>query len=184
MAQDYKVTAVSPDPKEWSGQYGPMKTYRMKLEGVDDVVEVNKKAESPAPTRGEELYGEIQPNGQYASKFKSIRKDFAFGSARDNKTYKDNSDGMRQGMCINNAAAYISDHTTGILSEKEWAQKVHDYANELYLLGDLGKSGSQGTPQASQSTATNEDKSSPAASEDVVDNDIGDEPINLDDIPF
>lgn len=52
--------------------------------------------------------------------------------------YKDNSDGMRQGMCFNNAANYVNALTLE-LTEEDWAKTVYGYANALYLLGDLGK---------------------------------------------
>lgn len=52
-----------------------------------------------------------------------------------------NSDGMRQGMCINNASAYVN-ATTGeekFVNPTEWAKAVFAYANALYALGDLGQ---------------------------------------------
>lgn len=51
---------------------------------------------------------------------------------------KDNSDGMRQGMCINNAANYVNSlEFKKALTDKEWAELVHSYATALYVLGDL-----------------------------------------------
>lgn len=48
---------------------------------------------------------------------------------------KERSDGMRQGMCINNAAEYVKQIEK--LDPKEWAATVHAYAQELYLVSDL-----------------------------------------------
>lgn len=54
------------------------------------------------------------------------------------RSYKDNSDGMRQGMCINNAANYVNSlEFPKALTDREWAVLVHDYASALYVLGDL-----------------------------------------------
>lgn len=76
------------------------------------------------------------------------------------KTYVDNSDGQRQGMCINNAANFIN-ATEGPMKPSEWAKKVHDYAAALYTLGDLTNSGSQGA--ATSHSETKAEKSGPAA---------------------
>lgn len=52
--------------------------------------------------------------------------------------YRDNSDGMRQGMCINNAANYVNSlEFPKALTDREWAELVHSYATALYILGDL-----------------------------------------------
>lgn len=49
----------------------------------------------------------------------------------------DNSDGMRQGMCINNAANYVNSSNQQAISAEQWANMVHSYASALYTLGDL-----------------------------------------------
>ena len=53
--------------------------------------------------------------------------------------YKDNSDGMRQGMCFNNAAAYVLNVSPEPLSPNEWAKAVNSYAQALYLVSELSK---------------------------------------------
>lgn len=75
MPEAYKVTAVKPEPKQWSGAYGPMLTYEVMLEGHEVPVEVNKKPESPAPQKGDELYGDINRT-EYGDKFKGAPKPF------------------------------------------------------------------------------------------------------------
>lgn len=58
--------------------------------------------------------------------------------ARSYVPRKDNSDGMRQGMCINNAANYVNSlEFPKALTDREWAELVHSYATALYVLGDL-----------------------------------------------
>ena len=53
------------------------------------------------------------------------------------RVYKDNSDGMRQGMCFNNAANYVEAISPEPLAPADWARAVKAYAQALYLLGDL-----------------------------------------------
>lgn len=53
---------------------------------------------------------------------------------------RDNSDGMRQGMCINNAANQVAaaQKVTGkVLGTDVWADVVFEYAQALYAKGDL-----------------------------------------------
>ena len=108
-----------------------------------------------APEVGKTIDGEI--NG---GKFKKIKKEFTpqaeaapstQGGAKSSPRppYKDNSDGMRQGMCINNAANYVNGlEFENALTDAEWAKTVFSYANALYRLGDLTKAqeGSQDVP--------------------------------------
>lgn len=51
--------------------------------------------------------------------------------------YKDNSDGMRKGMAINNAATYVNLISPEPLAPKDWAKAVTAYARELYLVSEL-----------------------------------------------
>jgi hypothetical protein len=61
------------------------------------------------------------------------------------------SDGQRQGMCINNAANYVNAQATELVDDLKWAQTVWKYANALYLMGDLGK-----TPEVAPAESTGE----------------------------
>jgi hypothetical protein len=76
-------------------------------------------------------------------KFKKFKKEYNPQTADSSKpagksTYKDNSDGMRQGMCMNNAANYVATlEFPKALTDTEWAKLVYGYANALYVLGDL-----------------------------------------------
>jgi hypothetical protein len=76
-----------------------------------------------------------QPNQNSSGSASSVS---ATAPSNAKPAYRDNSDGMRQGMCINNAANWVNETTKGIdVSPREWAQLVHEHANELYRLGDL-----------------------------------------------
>ena len=94
-----------------------------------------------APAVGKEIDGEIS-NG----KFKKIRKEWTPNAADPDPkpvtgakpAYKDNSDGMRQGMCFNNAANFVNTLVfEKTLTDREWADLTFAYAQALYLKGDL-----------------------------------------------
>lgn len=74
----------------------------------------------------------------------------------------------------------------GRLQSRMWEQegqkrsKVEVNAQDVTFLGGPGDGGSGGAPAAAGAGATNSDKKK----DDVVIEDIGDQPINLDDIPF
>ena len=92
------------------------------------------------PEVGSTVDGEI-----VAGKFKKIKKEYtpqaeaAPGApAAAKPAWKDNSDGMRQGMCFNNAANYVATlEFPQALTDAEWAQTVFAYAQALYRMGDL-----------------------------------------------
>ena len=52
---------------------------------------------------------------------------------------KDNSDGMKQGMCFNNAAQYVASISPEPLSPNDWAKAVYAYAQSLYSMSDLNQ---------------------------------------------
>jgi hypothetical protein len=85
---------------------------------------------------GQKINGEI--NGSKFKKDKTPPPDEKPTSSPSNRGRYD-SDGQRQGMCVNNAANYVNEHSSDIVAPKVWAKTVHEYATELYLLGDLGQ---------------------------------------------
>lgn len=88
------------------------------------------------PEAGLKLEGEI--NGSKFKKHKSAPTTETPNNSQSNRSRYD-SDGQRQGMCINNAANYVAQKSSGIEQPEVWAKTVWQYANALYLLGDLGK---------------------------------------------
>jgi hypothetical protein len=107
-----------------------------------------------APEVGKQIEGEIT-NG----KFKKIRKEWKpqddaggsspSGGSQPRTPYKDNSDGMRQGMCFNNAANFVNTLVfEKTLTDREWADLTFAYAQALYRKGDLNV-----TPEGSQEEA-------------------------------
>jgi hypothetical protein len=78
-------------------------------------------------------------NGSSASSADSSPASSSPASSTSSRpSYEDNRDGMRQGMCINNAANYVNALSfDNALTDHEWAQTVFSYATALYALGDL-----------------------------------------------
>lgn len=82
MPKDFLV--IKADHKEdWSGQYGPMKTYSLELEeapqgsGIVEQVEINQKPTTTPPQPGETLHGDITPNRNpdFPPRFKKVMQD-------------------------------------------------------------------------------------------------------------
>lgn len=136
----YTIKSVMPTGKT-SQMYGT--EYYIQFNEVDKAFPLWFKQD---PAVGSELEGEI--NG---SKFKKVKKEWKedqSSQSQSNPTtssptgtkpaYKDNSDGMRQGMCFNNAANYVNSLDFGKpLTDSEWARTVFAYAQALYRMGDL-----------------------------------------------
>jgi len=116
--------------------------------GVEYYIQFEEDAGSYAlwfktePKPGQEIDGNID-----GSKFKKVKKEWkpdGKGGAVNptekkwTPVRKDNSDGQRQGMCLNNAANYVNTlEFKKALTDREWAELVHSYATALYVLGDL-----------------------------------------------
>lgn len=81
----HKITAVSPDTKDFTTKSGfNLRAYQIKLEGHDYPISLNQKPETPAPQIGQELNGEIEtgnfPDGALYYRFK---KTSSFGGGKD-----------------------------------------------------------------------------------------------------
>lgn len=71
----YTILKVSEQPpKTWEGSFGPMETYKVMLEGVDEPVEINRKPGN-VPKVAESIYGEVNST-EYGYKFKPEKKPF------------------------------------------------------------------------------------------------------------
>jgi single-strand DNA-binding protein len=141
------------------------------------------------------------PNGQNVTNF----------SLALNRAYKDQSGEWQEvtdyidivcwGPLAERVAQYLSKGrrclVQGRLQSRSWEQdgqkrnKVEVLANDVTFLDSRGGGDEGGAPASSGSgaSASSADDSKPAPSkktkkDDVVIEDIGDEPINLDDIPF
>lgn len=66
---DYKIEAVANEVRSYTTQYGDMKSYKVKLPGVNDAVEVSQKASTPPPVAGDTLTGTVE-SSSFGPKFK------------------------------------------------------------------------------------------------------------------
>lgn len=69
--KDYVISAVSEETKPISTQFGSLIVYKIKLERETDVISLNQKPETPAPTVGQKLFGHLEPS-PYGMKFKKV----------------------------------------------------------------------------------------------------------------
>lgn len=137
------------------------------------------------------------PNGQSVTSF----------SLALNRSYKDSSGEWQEatdyidivcwGPLAERVAQYLSKGrrslVQGRLQSRSWEQdgqkrsKVEVLANDVTFLDSRGAGDQESGAAGGQNDAPSDDKPKPskkAKKEDVVIEDIGDEPINLDDIPF
>lgn len=151
QSKDYKLTYAEKLPGE--DNYGNV-TVAAKFEGEADSAlwRVSPKTlDMLVP--GFEVYGHIEEKESKAGNLylKFVRdknpepadsRPQAKSGTSHNKSYpkKDNSDGMRQGMCINNATAYVNSEPRidgQHITPELWAERVFEFANALYRKGDL-----------------------------------------------
>lgn len=123
----YTIKAVQP-----TGKSDPKYGNEYMVQFNEDMRTVKMSRQQP-PVVGAEEQGEIKENA-YGAYFK---KDSNFQGGFKGGARKDNSDGMRQGMCINNAAAYVASVAPEPQAPEAWADAVFKYATALYRKGDL-----------------------------------------------
>ena len=143
MAEKYTVQTAMPTGQQ-SPQFGT--EFHVKFAESEQTFKLWYK--NP-PTQGQEVYGTID-----GWKFKKEKKEWnpssnsapaaqgapsTQGTSSGFTRSRDNSDGQRQGMCINNAAAFVNNNAPNGIEAKDWAKMVHAYATALYRLGDLTK---------------------------------------------
>lgn len=134
MSEKYTIATAMPTGKN-SPTYGV--EYYIKFAESEETFKLWYKT---PPTEGQVQEGEID-----GWKFKKVKKEFISNETKTGekpkRTYgaveKDKQDGMRQGMCFNNAAAYVNSQTADPQVAEVWANTVWQYARALYVLGDL-----------------------------------------------
>jgi single-strand DNA-binding protein len=144
-------------------------------------------------TRDPEL--RTTPNGTNVCSFSLALNRSYKGANGDWQEATDYIDVVAWGPLGERVAQYLSKGrpalVNGRLQSRSWEQdgnkrsKVEVIAQDVTFLGGPGGGGSATVNSASESAAEGSPKkSSKKDKEDVVIEDIGDEPINLDDIPF
>jgi single-strand DNA-binding protein len=143
-------------------------------------------------TRDPEL--RTTPNGTNVCSFSLALNRSYKGANGDWQEATDYIDVVAWGPLGERVAQYLSKGrpalVNGRLQSRSWEQdgnkrsKVEVVAQDVTFLGGPGGGGSATVNSASESAAEGSPKKSSKKEEDVVIEDIGDEPINLDDIPF
>jgi hypothetical protein len=183
---DYKITAVSQTVREYDTKFGAMKSYKLKLEGVEEAVELGQKASTPSPAIGDVLSGTIDTSGGYGPKFK--------------KEFNQQSGGGSGRSFGGGGSKHVADPFTMFLSyAKDLVVALQEtsgfdaakYQELLKATLEGGKALYNGRPGADTSAPTT---NSPISGDDLVKSWGGKEvetvddamnaPLNIDDIPF
>jgi single-strand DNA-binding protein len=145
-------------------------------------------------TRDPEL--RATPNGQQVCSFSLALNRSYKGSDGNWQEATDYIDVVAWGPLGERVAQYLSKGrpclVNGRLQSRSWEQdgqkrsKVEVVAQDVTFLGGASEGGGGGNGGGYQAKSSDSGSSKPAAKkkDDVVIEDIGDEPINLDDIPF
>jgi single-strand DNA-binding protein len=143
-------------------------------------------------TRDPEL--RTTPNGASVCSFSLALNRSYKGANGDWQEATDYIDVVAWGPLGERVAQYLSKGrpclVNGRLQSRSWEQdgnkrsKVEVVAQDVTFLGGPGGGGSGAVNSVSEAAAEGSPKKSSKKEEDVVIEDIGDEPINLDDIPF
>lgn len=142
MAQDYEVEFTK--RLDGEDQYGNV-TDSVRFVGESDSA-LWRHAPSTDVSNGTKVYGtisdEVSQGGKAYRKFKKEQREDGTPQTSGKPAFTggrkpDNSDGMRQGMCINNGAQYVANNYAELTPEA-YAKKVEAYARELYKI-DLTK---------------------------------------------
>lgn len=135
MPKEYTIEKVSPKTKEWSGQFGDMVTYYVKFPNNDEVIEMNKKPDSPAPKAGDKVYGEIKQT-EFGYRFHSAKQPQtkSFGKSKEEQW------SIMRMNALTNAVSYVGageDKKTDPEQVLEIAEKFYAW---LVVTGDKDKS--------------------------------------------
>jgi hypothetical protein len=180
MAQAYVIKSVKKG-NEWQNSYGTFQSYGLVLDGVGEPVQLSKKVPvNQEPAVGDELYGSLElmtsAKGTNYYKFKSEQRPEAPSEAKSTSTgYQklgQDPDGMYRCNALNNATS-----ASGPEASKE---HILDMAEDFYQWLKHGK----------QENANMEDPKRPwdklgKPKDDVVlDDTLGDYPVDINDIAF
>lgn len=172
----FKIAAVSQEVRTFTTQYGEMKSYKLKLDGVDAVVEIAQKSTTPAPVAGSEITGTIDYTGQYGPKFKKERPAFgggapAGGGGGSKPAYQPKDDKAIQAMWSIGQAVTAVGPIDPAKKQKldEYANSVYEVAVELFNMVALVKDNEEKpAEQATEVVPIDEDKQPTMAELDAV----------------
>lgn len=192
VAQEYKITRISQDPpREWNNPKGGTIYYKkVMLEGWDKPVSIGKKSPDALKV-GDTVYGTIEIAAGYPEdKFKAEQNpNYGGGSGGQGqgaprREYVDHHEDIKAQWSIGQAVQLLKD------SDKTPSnQSIELWADTFYAMVERVKNGEK--PQEAPKTVVPE----PIDNDDAevrslvskgiqAQDDLGEEPINIDDIPF
>lgn len=183
MAQQYKVTQVVERDK-WGNDFGEFQTYAVKFEDSEEWVKWNRKLKDgkvEAPKVGDEVFGKIE-----GGKFSLEKKDGFSSPRRDFTPRPDHHEEIKAQWAIGQSLSKFEQNCYQAMGadRQTLLDNIEDFAKELYAMVDKVKgtqSTTSGYEKAKQTRAKLDDE--PEEPDEVI-TDIGDEPIDLKDIPF
>ena len=123
---EHKISAVSEKVDTWQSNYGEMKSYYVQFEGNAEAVKINQKPDTPAPTVGQILTGDIVAD-KFGKKFQKAAKPgftVSGGSQSSEPPKQIDNDSMYRCNALNNAVAFVN-----VKSETD---NVLNWADEFY----------------------------------------------------
>lgn len=175
---EFKINAVSQEVRSFETKFGQMKSYKLKLEGVESVVELAQKDTTPAPVQGQTLTGSIDYTGQYGPKFKKEAPAFGGGGGGGSKpSYQPKDEKAIQAMWAIGQAVSAVGPIDPEDPVSEYGISLKNVAVELFRLVDEVKTGN--TDVATEQTVIPTED----AFNTMPGNDF-DKPVDLADIPF
>lgn len=137
MAQNYTVQFAN--KLDGQDQYGNV-TYSVQFQGEQGSCLVRVRGDRTI-NPGDTMFGRIdeltgRTSGKPYRKFTREQQDQQTPQATT--PHKEGGAGAKQGMCLNNAAAYLTAVGSEKLSPQDFAKEVESYARELYEI-DLTK---------------------------------------------
>lgn len=196
---DYKVLKVSSqEPKTYDGPNGTVFYIKCMLDGHDKPVSIGKKSPN-AIKEGDTVSGEITATQYETDKFTAEKKAFTPGFTKEPR----DNDRIVAQWAIGQATTFVLAYNQSTMPAEhlieEWANKyyamVERVKNPQGLKADGGLREPSGLEKARAQAQAIKQKTSepvevPESNDDVNSmvaagiDDYGDEPINLDDIPF
>lgn len=173
---EYKIQAVSTETRQYDTKFGPMISYKLKLEGHDTPVELGQKSTTPAPQEGQTLNGHIEET-QYGPKFK---KEQAFGGGGGGFTQSPAATSQKtgggtqthQGTIGDNSPftmylSYAKDIAVALITAGKGTIDQDKYAEALDIVLHGGKTLFEGRPDAPGSKPDGEPLPEPEPETDV-----------------
>lgn len=150
---EYTIEAVAKEIREYSSKFGPMKSYKVKLSGELDPVEISQKDTTPAPVAGEKISGTITDT-EYGKKFKkeynpqggSTQGGFRGGSKPSGSDFT-----MYLSYAKDLVVAHVTSETKSTLSLEDSVAATLQYGHMLY-------EGRPDAPKATPEAKVSEDK--------------------------